>query len=168
MPNITTHLRELFVVIDPTNGVAYVPGDGNAKMAMSFTKDVAQYVALAMGLDKWPQVMTTVSSMMTLNEIVALTEKNLGRKLKVTYQSVSSLLKHECMTLPGNLSVAEQFPGGVDQITELTADLEASIALGAYDFDKLPSHFNLVDHFAGKTKPPMKVEDILEMAWKGR
>lgn len=72
------------------------------------------------------------------------------------------------MTLPGNLSVAEQFPGGVDQITELTADLEASIALGAYDFDKLPSHLNLVDHFAGKIKPPMKVEDILEMAWKGR
>lgn len=168
MPNITTHLRELFLVIDPTNGVAYVPGDGNAKMAMSFTKDVAQYVALAMELDKWPQVMTTVSSMMTLNEIVALTEKNLGRKLKVTHQSVSSLLNHECMTLPGNLSVAEQFPGGVDQITELTADLEASIALGAYDFDKLPSHLNLVDHFAGKIKPPMKVEDILEMAWKGR
>ncbi|KAF7558186.1 hypothetical protein G7Z17_g127 [Cylindrodendrum hubeiense] len=168
MPNITTHLRELFVVIDPTNGVAYVPGDGNTKLAMSFTKDVAKYTALALELDKWPRVMTTVSSSMTLNEIIALTEKNLGRKLKVTYQSVPALLKHESLTLPGNIAVAEQFPGGVAQITALTADLEASMALGAYDFDKLPSHLNLVDHFAGRTETPTKIEDILELAWKGR
>ncbi|KAK7428036.1 hypothetical protein QQZ08_005468 [Neonectria magnoliae] len=168
MPNITTHLRELFVVIDPPNGVAYVPGDGEAKLAMSFTKDVAKYTALALELEKWPRVMTTVSSTMTLNDIIALTEKNLGRKLNVTYQSIPALLKHESMTLPGNIAVAGQFPGGLEQITALTADLEASIALGAYDFEKLPEHLNLVDHFAGKTEPPTTIENILEMAWKGR
>lgn len=168
MPNISTHLRELFVVIDPTNGVAYVPGDGEAKLAMSFTKDVAKYTALALELEKWHRVMTTVSSTMTLNNIIALTEKNLGRKLKVTYQPIPALLKHDSKTLPGNVAVAEQFPGGLEQITALTADLEASIALGAYDFDNLPEHLNLVDHFAGKTEPPTTIEDILEMAWKGR
>lgn len=168
MPNIYTHLRKLFVVIDPANGVAHVPGDGNVKMALSLTKDVARYVALALELEKWPRVMTTVSSTLTLNELIALTEKNLGRKLEVTYQSVPALLKHDNLVLPGNIAVAEHFPEGLEQVKALTADLEASIALGAYDFDKLPEHLNLVDHFAGKTEAPTKVEDILEKAWKGR
>ncbi|KAH7131120.1 NmrA-like family protein [Dactylonectria macrodidyma] len=168
MPNIDTHLRNLYVIIDPANGVAYVPGDGNAKMAMSFTKDVARYVALALELDKWPRVMTTVSSTMTLKEIIDLTEKNLGGKLEVTYQSISALLKHENLVLPGNIAVADHFPEGLKQLKALTADLEASIALGAYDFDKLPEHLNLVDHFAGKTEVPTRIENIIEMAWKRR
>ncbi|KAH6999302.1 NmrA-like family protein [Ilyonectria destructans] len=168
MPHVSTHLRELYIVIDPANGVAYVPGNGEAKLAMSYAKDVVKYTALALDLEKWPRVMTTASCTMTLNEIVALTEKNLGRKLKVTYQQIPALLKHDSKTLPGNVAVAENFPGGLEKITALTADLEASIGLGAYDFDKLPEHLNLVDHFAGKTEPPKKIEDILEMAWKGR
>ncbi|KAI3579664.1 NmrA-like family protein [Fusarium oxysporum f. sp. albedinis] len=168
MPHVSTHLRELYIVIDPTNGVAYVPGDGEAKLAMSYAMDVVKYTALALDLEKWPRVMTTASCAMTLNQIVALTEKNLGRKLKLTYQQIPALLKHDSKTLPGNIVVTDKFPGGLEKIMALTADLEASIGLGAYDFDKLPEHLNLVDHFVGKTEPPKKIEDVLEMAWKGR
>lgn len=167
MPNISTHLREICVIIDPTNGVAAVPGNGKAIMAMSFTKDVARYIVLALELDRWPRVMTTASSTMSLDDIVALTEKTLGRKLRVTYQSVSKLLNHENTILPRNIAIAEQFPGGLEQVKALTADLEASIALGAYNFDKLPEHLNLVDHFAGRTESPMKIEEMIEMGWKG-
>uniref|UniRef100_A0A0C4DJJ7 NmrA-like domain-containing protein n=1 Tax=Fusarium oxysporum (strain Fo5176) TaxID=660025 RepID=A0A0C4DJJ7_FUSOF len=168
MPHVSTHLRELYIVIDPTNGVAYVPGDGEAKLAMSYAKDVVKYTALALDLEKWPRVMTTASCAMTLNQIVALTEKNLGRKLKVTYQQIPALLKHDSKTLPGNIVVTDKYPGGLEKIMALTADLECSIGLGAYDFDKLSEHLNLVDHFVGKTEPPKKIEDVLEMAWKGR
>lgn len=164
MAHVSTHLRELYIVIDPTNGVAYVPGDGEAKLAMSYAKDVVKYTALAPDLEKWPRVMTTASCAMTLNQIVALTEKNLGRKLKVTYQQIPALLKHDSKTLPGNIIVTDKFPGGLEKIMALTADLKASIGLGAYDFDKLPEYLNLVDYCVGKTELPKKIKDILEMA----
>ena len=166
MPNISTHLRELRLFIDPTNGIAVVPGDGNAKMAMSYTKDVARYTALSLELDSWPRVMTTASSTATPNEIVGLVEKNLGRKLAMTYQPIPALLRHENVVLLGNVHNAEEFPGGLEQLRALSADLGASIALGAYDFSRLPSHLDLVEHFAGKTVPPMRVEELIKMAWK--
>lgn len=167
MPNISTHLRELCVIIDPTNGIAAVPGDGTAKMAMSFTKDVAKYTVLALELEAWPRVMTTVSSTMSLNDLVAFTEKTLGRKLKVVYQPISVLRNHENMVLPRNIPIAEHFPEGLEQLKALTADLEASIGLGAYDFDNLPEHLNLVEHFAEKTSAPMRIEEMIETGWKG-
>ncbi|KAK1766030.1 hypothetical protein QBC33DRAFT_543178 [Phialemonium atrogriseum] len=168
MPNISTHLRELCVFTDPTNGVAALPGDGEARMAMSYTKDVARYTALALELDKWPRVMTTASSTAAPNELVILAEKNLGRKLAVTYQPIADLLDHKNAVLPRNVPIAEHFPGGLEQLRALTADLEASVALGAYDFSRLPDHLDLVEHFAGKTAAPMRIEGLMEMAWKGK
>lgn len=167
MPNISTHLRELCLFTDATNGIAVVPGDGNAKMAMSYTKHVARYTALALEPDSRPRVMTTASSTATPNELVSLVEKNLGHTLAMTYQPISVLLRHENVVLPRNIPIAEHFPGGLEQLTALSSDLGASIALGAYDFSRLPSHLDLVEHFAGKTVPPMRVEELIEMAWKG-
>lgn len=168
MPNISTHLRELCVFTDPTNGVAALPGHGEARMAMSYTKDVARYTALSLELDQWSRVMTTASSTATPNELVILAEKNLGRKLAVTYQPISDLLEHKNAVLPRNVPIAEHFPGGLEQLRALTADLEASVALGAYDFSRLSDHLDLVEHFAGKTAAPMRIEELMEMAWKGK
>lgn len=166
MPNISTHLRELCLFVDPTNGVALVPGDGETKMATSYTKDIARYTALALGLDKWPRVMTTASSTVTINELVALVNRNLDIPLKTTYQPLSSLLKHQDRTmLPRNVPIAEHFPEGVEQLSALLADLGASVALGAYDFSRLAGHLDLVEHFAGETTPPMRIEELLDMAW---
>lgn len=165
MPYIETHMREIYLIVDADNGVALVPGDGKAQMAMSYTKDVARYMALALELDKWPRVMTTVTSTMGITDLVTLIEGKLGRKLKISYQPVEVLRKHENQTLPRNLLIAEQFPGGVEQLNGLTADLEASIALGAYDFASLKGEaLNLVDAFEERTQPPMTIERLLELA----
>ncbi|PQK12789.1 hypothetical protein BB8028_0003g14040 [Beauveria bassiana] len=165
----STHLRELCLFVDATNGVALLPGDGKTKMAASYTKDVARYTALALGLDKWPLVMTTASSALTLNELVGMVSKRLGRDLDVEYQDVSALQKRmDSRILPRNVAIAEHFPGGVEQLSALLAELGASVALGAYDFSKLKGELNLVEYFSGKTTPPMTIEKLLDIAWGGK
>lgn len=170
LPRVKSGLRPLYFFIDPANGDAVLPGDGEAKMSMTFTTDAARYIALALELKEWPRIMTTVASTVSLNELVRLAEKNLGRKLRVRYQPVEKLLKHEAIDLKGNLDIAKQYPErtpqGLNQLRGLIADLEAGVALGAYDLSKLDGHLDLVKAFEGKAPAPRRIEEVMEEAWK--
>ena len=170
LPRVTSTLRPLCFFIDPASGQAVLPGDGEAKMSMTFTTDAARYIALALELNEWPRILVTAASTVSLNELVRLVEKNLGRKLQVRYQPVEKLLKHETVDLPSNLDIAQRFPDrfpqGLDQLRALIADLEAGVALGAFDFDKLGGHLDLVKAFEGKAPAPRRIEDLIEEAWK--
>lgn len=170
LPRVKSGLRPLYFFIDPANGDAVLPGDGEAKMSMTFTTDAARYIALALELKEWPRIMTTVASTVSLNELVRLAEKNLGRKLRVRYQPVKKLLKHEAIDLKGNLDIAKQYPErtpqGLNQLRGLIADLEAGVALGAYDLSKLDGHLDLVKAFEGKAPAPRRIEEVMEEAWK--
>ncbi|KAH0593832.1 hypothetical protein MHUMG1_08584 [Metarhizium humberi] len=168
MPNLETSLREVCFIVDPTNGVANVPGDGESRMAMSLAQDAARYTALALELDAWPRVMTTAASCISINQLITLFEENLKHPLDITYQPIQKLTKHENELLPRNITIADSFPGGIEQVKALTADLEASIALGSFQFDKLTDHLDLVMEFRGRTEPPMVIEQLLKMAWKGK
>ncbi|RYP55626.1 hypothetical protein DL769_010103 [Monosporascus sp. CRB-8-3] len=170
MPRVISNLRPLCFFIDPANGQAVLPGDGEAKMSMTFTTDAARYIALALELDEWPRIMTTAASTVSLNELVRLVEKSLGRQLEVHYQPVEKLLKHETVDLPTNVGIAKEFPRrfpqGLDQLRALVADLEAGVALGAFDFGKLDEHLDLVKEFEGKVPAPKRIEELVEEAWK--
>lgn len=148
-------------------------------MSMAFTTDAARYVALALDLAKWPRVLSTVTSTVTLNELVRLAEKNLGYTMTVRYQSVEKLLRHEPLAdLLGNVDIAtafpNRFPGGLDQVRALVADLEAGVALGAYDLsgliDKEQGCLDLVRAFEGLegVPPPRRIEEFMEEAWGRR
>ncbi|KAK4182662.1 hypothetical protein QBC35DRAFT_518708 [Podospora australis] len=172
LPKVPSTLRPLCFFVDPEAGEAVLPGDGEARMSMTFTTDAARYLALALELDEWPAnyILSTVASTVSLNELVSLIEKSLGRKLRVRYQPVENLLKHESIDLPTNLEIAKQyperFPGGLDQFRALIADLEAGIALGAYDLGNLSDgHVDLVKAFEGKVPPPRRIEEVIEEAW---
>ncbi|KAJ4168876.1 hypothetical protein NW754_010807 [Fusarium falciforme] len=169
MPKFPTPLRPLCFFIDPVNQVAVLPDDGEAKMSMSLTTDVARYTALALDLDKWPRFMTTTASTVTLKNLVHLFEKYTGRPFNVEYQPASKFLEHESMLLPENGAIAERFPqrfpGGLKQLQALIADLEASVALGAYDLDRLEGQLNLTEVFEGKTSSPTRIEDLMKTTW---
>ncbi|KAI4599793.1 hypothetical protein KJ359_001529 [Pestalotiopsis sp. 9143b] len=169
MPKVETNLRPLCFFVDPEKGLAVLPDDGEARMSMTFTTDAARYIALALDVEKWPRILTTVVSTVSLNELVKLVEKSLGRKLQVLYQPLGKLLKHEAIDLPTNLQIAkeypERFPGGLGQLRGLIADLEAGVALGAYDLSKLTGHLDLVKVFEGAASGPRKIEDLIEEAW---
>ncbi|KAL2678900.1 hypothetical protein Neosp_009652 [[Neocosmospora] mangrovei] len=169
MPKFPTPLRPLCFFIDPVNRVAVIPDDGEAKMSMSLTTDVARYTALALDLEKWPRVMTTTASTVTLKHLVHLFEKYTGQPFTVEYQPVSKFLEHESLLLPENCAIAERFPqrfpGGLKQIRALIADLEASVALGAYDLDKIEDQLNLAEVFEGRSASPTRIEDLMKTAW---
>ncbi|KAI1085297.1 NmrA-like family protein [Whalleya microplaca] len=170
LPRVPSSLRPLCFFVDPENGLAVLPGDGEAKMSMSFTTDAARYVAAALELDEWPRTLTTAASTISLNDLVRLMEKNLGRKIEVRYQPVEKWLKHEIVDLPTNVDIAKQFPRrfpqGLDQLRSLIADLEAGVALGAFDFGKLDQHLDLVKTFEGRVPAPKRIEEVIEEAWK--
>ncbi|KAH8658515.1 hypothetical protein BX600DRAFT_439677 [Xylariales sp. PMI_506] len=172
MPRVPSSLRPLCFFVDPVKGEAVLPDDGEALMSMTFTTDTARYIALALELDSWPRILTTATSTVSLNELVRLIEKSLGRKLNVSYQPVGKLLKYNGIDLSTNLEIAEQyperFPGGLRQLRALIADLEAGVALGAFDFTKLPKdqHLDLAATFADKSPEPIRIEALVEEAWK--
>ncbi|KAH7303974.1 hypothetical protein B0I35DRAFT_363994 [Stachybotrys elegans] len=169
LPRVQSCLRQLCFFIDPENGVAVLPDDGEAKMSMTVTIDAARYIVLALELEKWPRIMTTVASTVTLNNLVKLVEQSMGKKLQVSYQPVEKLLKHEVIDLPTNLEIPnwqqDRFPEGMSQLRGLIADLEAGVALGAYDLDALSGHLDLVKEFEGKAPPPKRIEELIEEAW---
>jgi hypothetical protein len=172
LPRVESALRPLCFFVDPEKGQAVLPDDGEAKMSMSFTKDAVRYMALALDLDKWPRVLSTAASTVSLNELVQLIEDSLGHKLEVRYQPVGKVLKHEVIDLPTNVEIArdypQRFPGGLDQLRGLIADLEAGVALGAFDFDKLTGHLDLVKEFEGKAPAPKRIEDLVAQAWSSK
>ncbi|KAK8091382.1 phosphoserine aminotransferase [Apiospora kogelbergensis] len=170
-PRVPSVLRRLCFFVDPAHGQAVLPGDGEAKMSMTFTTDCARYLALALDLETWPRVLSTVTSTVTLNELVRLVEKSLGRTLQVRHQPVEALLQHTGIDLPTNMEIAKGRAGrgGLDPLRALIADLEASVALGAYDLTQLSGqksgHLDLVKTFADKAPAPRRIEDVLEEAW---
>jgi nucleoside-diphosphate-sugar epimerase len=168
LPRVQSTLRPLVFCVDAESGQAVLPGDGEGRMSMTFTRDFARYLVLALELDKWPRIMTTVTSTVSMNELVKIYEKSLGRKLEVRYQPVEKLLKHETIDLPVNVTIAKQFPNRFPQgIRGIIADLEACVALGGYDMDKwnLGDHLDLVKTFEGKVPAPKLIEDLIEEAW---
>ncbi|KAK8050834.1 phosphoserine aminotransferase [Apiospora rasikravindrae] len=172
LPRVESVLRPLCFFVDPAHVQAVLPtGAGEAKMSMTFTTDFARYLALALDLESWPRVLSTATSTVTLNELVRLAEKNLGRPLNVRYQPLEALLQHTGVDLPANLQIAAERwteRGGLEQLRALIADLEASVALGAYDLTQLTGHMDLVKTFDGKAPEPKRIEDLLEEAWGSR
>ncbi|KAI5918974.1 NmrA-like family protein [Camillea tinctor] len=172
LPRVASSLRPLCFFVDPENGLAVLPGDGEAKMSMTVTMDAARLLAAALELDAWPRILTTAASTISLNELVRLYEKALGHKLEVRYLPVDKWLKHETVDLPANIDIAkgypERFPQGLDQLRPLVADLEAGVALGAFDFSKLDQnqHLDLVKALEGRVPAPKRIEELIEEAWK--
>lgn len=165
LPRIQTHMRHLYTVLDIEHNEAAIPGNGEAAMAMTFTKDVAKFVAGSLDLEKWPKVSLIVGSEPTVNELVKLAESIRGSKLDVRYDSLESLKSHEVRLLEGNEAIGDKFQGGRDQLKALVCDLGASIALGAYHLSKVADAVNLVPLLEDKIGAPVRIDQFLGQYW---
>ncbi|KAK4939245.1 hypothetical protein LTR10_020441 [Elasticomyces elasticus] len=162
---IPTHKRHLYTVLDIEHNEAAVPGDGSAVMAMTFTKDVARFVAGSLDLDKWPKVSLIVASQTTLNELVKTAETVTGSKLDVRFDSVESLQSHDVKLLKGNDAIGDLFEGGRDRLKALACDLGASIALGAYDVSNAADGVDLVSLLEDTIGAPVRIGQFLGQYW---
>lgn len=176
-------LRPLYTILDLENGEVAIPnapeaGGDNVVMALTFTKDVARFIAGVLDLQEgsWPREMTVVGSSVTLKELTALasnvyrsmSHKKSEKSLVIRVNDIETLRNRSAPLLTGNKSVIQHFPGGEPQLQALLCDLEASIAMGGYDIERKGESgnpTNLSELLHGKLDVPISIEAFLRKYW---
>jgi hypothetical protein len=97
--------------IDVENNAAGLPVKGEAPIALTYSRDIAKYVASLLSLEKWEQTYFITADVKTWNEIVAAAEAGKGFKFNVTYDPIEKLQRGEVTELPGHKKTYEAFGG---------------------------------------------------------
>lgn len=84
-------LRPWDFIINKKAGTADVPGDGNAKLALTDTADVGRFVLAALDLEKWPEELGMTGDSKSFNELIALVEQAQQRRFLIKYNSVEEM-----------------------------------------------------------------------------
>ncbi|KAH6683633.1 hypothetical protein F5X68DRAFT_210903, partial [Plectosphaerella plurivora] len=155
LPHVSSHLRPFAWALDIPGRRAAIPGTGDDLISITYSKDVARFVAALVGEDEWPEYSLISGSDASLNQIVALVEKALGAKLDVVHDSVEDLKAGKATDLfPG----AETY-GGADTVA-MAAYLGLTVAEGKM---VLPKEGRLNDRFPDIK--PKSIEDLVAEAW---
>ncbi|PHH80104.1 hypothetical protein CDD82_1982 [Ophiocordyceps australis] len=168
MPHVDSPIAPLCILVDAAHRMASIPGSGNTPMATSYTHDVAKYIVLALDLASWPRQMTTATSTISPNDLVKLYQEVLGQELQVSHDPVEKFIQQSHSVLPASIQAGEGGAWSMNKVLEVTATLEASIELGAFDFGCLGDHLDLVKHFKTQVPSPMTIEKLVGMAWGKR
>ncbi|KAL1599833.1 hypothetical protein SLS60_007638 [Paraconiothyrium brasiliense] len=99
------------LMIDIKNNAAGLPINGEGKITLTYSRDIAKYIPKLLTLEKWEQAYFVVGDVKSWNEIVAAAEKGKGVKFSVTYDSVEKLKRGEVTELPGHARSYELFGG---------------------------------------------------------
>jgi hypothetical protein len=163
-PRVKSHMRPLYIVLDLENKEIRIPGDGDARVTFTCTVDAARAISTLLDVVHWPREVKVVGSELTLNELAKLA-KTLVPDVKIDYDSIESLLKHEAGWLTGNKVNGSHFEGGADQLRDLLCDLNAGIALGAYDLSKNSAAIDVTSLIDPGTFKPLGVTSFLQRIW---
>lgn len=79
LPNIQSHLRPFGWAINVPARSAAIPGTGNEKFSVTYSKDVALFLDRLIDEAEWPEWSIISGADTCLNEIVALAEKLTGK-----------------------------------------------------------------------------------------
>lgn len=83
------HIGPLKLVVDVEGYKAQIPGDGNAKVAMTRVEDIGFFVAASLELQRWPGVSRLAGDVKSYNEIVRLAEAARGTSERSLTQHIS-------------------------------------------------------------------------------
>ncbi|RAH72544.1 uncharacterized protein BO66DRAFT_427032 [Aspergillus aculeatinus CBS 121060] len=160
MPHVRTHLQPGVFGIDVPNGRAAIPGDGNDRLCMTYTYDMARFVVrLLEEVDaaEWPEFSVVVGDVVTYNELLGLVEDIRGRKFSVVYDSPEEINQGQVTVpaVPEGCTEAE-----AHEVTVLVSRLTIA---GVFD---LPVEGRLNARFP--EIKPVKVKEFLVDAWKGK
>jgi dTDP-4-dehydrorhamnose reductase len=78
MPYVESNLKPLTFVLDVANKAASIPGNGNEVMTLTYTKDLAKFVVVALDLPKWTYPMVCYSEKTTWNKALEIAEECRG------------------------------------------------------------------------------------------
>lgn len=158
LPHIPSHIRNFPWAFDFPSRRAVVSGTGNEPFTMTYSKDLALFVARLIDEDEWPEWSFISGSDVTQNQIVALAEKALGDKLAVTHDSLEDLKVGKATVL----FPSEETYGGMDP-AGMMAMLGASVAEGEM---LLPKEGRLNDRFPDVQTT--SIDDLITRAWTGK
>ncbi|PLB47427.1 NmrA-like family protein [Aspergillus steynii IBT 23096] len=154
---IQTNLQPSAFGTDIANCEAAIPGDGNDRICMTYSEDMATFVARLLDVKDWPEFSVVVGDEYTYNEIIQLGQELQGKHFKVVYDS------HERVK-EGKVTVPKMPPGcpySEDEVYEMTVLVSRLTIAGVFD---LPKIGRLNDRFPDiSTK---KLRDFMRDAWK--
>ncbi len=78
-PHSPTYLQMLAIALDSENSVAAIPGDGEAKVAFTYSKDIGDFVAGALDLPVWPEASFMSGDNISINEMLKIAENATGK-----------------------------------------------------------------------------------------
>ncbi|CAG9984308.1 unnamed protein product [Clonostachys byssicola] len=166
MPRVESVLKPTYSIIDLHHNMAYIPGDGQAIMATTLATDVARYVAAAVDLPTWPKSLAIAGSQLSTADLVKLAEQvKYPETIKTVVYPIEAYLNHSVPLLPSNNDIVSGFPGGETELLALLCDLDAAIALGAYDIVKREGCVDLVKLLGDSVIKPKTIEEFLHEVW---
>ncbi|KAL5610874.1 hypothetical protein FOBRF1_006991 [Fusarium oxysporum] len=160
-PYVKTHMTILNVVVDVANNTAAIPGSGNVPVVLTYTMDIAKFVAASLALSKWEPKTYLVGDKVTWNELVALAESIKGVKFSVTYDTVDSLKAGNVTELPSHPAMYSFLPK--EQLRGILATFGLMFDSGLFDLKP--------QHTIDQDFPDIKVRNMKELmteAWKGK
>ncbi|KAI8662311.1 NAD(P)-bd-dom domain-containing protein [Fusarium sp. Ph1] len=100
LTSLKTHLPPLSFAIDVANKKAAIPGTGNEPIALTYTYDVAKFVAAFLEEPKWEELTFCYGEKTTWNEFVMVAEEVIGSSFDVTYDPLEKLQRGKTTELP--------------------------------------------------------------------
>jgi nucleoside-diphosphate-sugar epimerase len=99
MPHIDTAMAPFKWAIDVENGVAAIPGTGEEKFTMTYTRDLARFVVRLLDEAEWPERAVIVGQNVTFNQVLDWAQEATGKRFKVTYDGAEKLERGEVTPL---------------------------------------------------------------------
>lgn len=160
-PHVKSDLLLMSIVVDMENNTAAIPGSGNAALPLTYSQDVAKFVAASLTLPKWKPKTYLVGDKVTWIELVALAEEIKGVKFNVTYDS-ADLLKQGLVTeLPSHKAIYPSIPK--ELLQGAMAAYGVMFDTGAFDVKP--------EHTIDQEFPEIKLHRLKELmvtAWAGK
>ncbi|KAL1622036.1 hypothetical protein SLS56_008920 [Neofusicoccum ribis] len=109
-PHLKSYMTPYAFVLDVAGKAAGIPGTGNEPITLTYTFDIAAFVAAMMELPDWPETSRVIGDTTTWNECVKHAEEALGAKFDVSYDSVEKLQSFQITELPCHVPVYAHYP----------------------------------------------------------
>ncbi|KAH6668598.1 hypothetical protein F5X68DRAFT_249384 [Plectosphaerella plurivora] len=160
-PHVKSHLSLMHIVLDMESNAASIPGSGNVPLALTYSQDVANFVAASLSLAKWEPKTYLIGDRVTWNELVALAEAAKGVKFNVAHDPVELLREGKTTELPGHKAMYPFFTK--ERVQAVMASFGEMFDVGIFD---LKAERTIDQEF-----PDIKrhsVKELLTEAWAGK
>ncbi|KAL4966068.1 O-phospho-L-serine:2-oxoglutarate transaminase [Aspergillus stella-maris] len=162
LPHVKSNLEQHTMLVDMQNCEAVIPGSGDDVIGMTYSCDMARFIAQLLEVDasEWEEFSVIVGDEISANQLVGLGEKVRGKKFSVKYDSVDDVMKGD-VTLP--LKQPEGLGYSEEEMKETIALVDRLVVGKCFDFPKNIRANGRFPNLKLKT-----IEEVVREAWEGR